>query len=181
MKFRILMLVIITLLPGSLRAQRQIRTAIREQTGFGAEQRVRHPVALPSDVLDVLRKNADVQKACLKRVGSADRIPSSWFTASEINLNNDNLQDLVVMSTSENPCLGGANIVPYWVFRNTRDGHQLVLDISTFNLDILRTKKNGYRDIRTEELTAVKILRTVYKFKGRRYRAWRSWERPIKV
>src|SRR5258708_39479065 len=83
------------------RIQRQIRNAIREQTGFGAEQRVRHPVALPSDVLDVLRKNGEVQRACLKRVGSPDRIPASWFTASQIHLNNDKLPDLVVMSTSD--------------------------------------------------------------------------------
>jgi len=170
---------IICLLSVPVRAQQQTKGRIGEQTGFGAEEAVRRPVELPPDVLRILRSNSDIQRSCLKRVGSADEIPSSWFIGSRVNLNRDNLPDLVVSSAPANPCLGGANIVPFWVFRNTSKGHQLVLDVSTFNLEILKSRSGRYRDIQTEELTAVKILRARYKFNGRRYRVARSWERPI--
>ena len=116
----------------------------REQTNFGAEEEIEHPVPVPQEVLQILRRNERNQRL-LAKGQTPDEMPASWFVASEINLRDDNLADLIVMAAE--PRLLGANIVPFWIFRNTLKGHELILSVSALSLDVLNTKTNGYRDI----------------------------------
>ena len=158
-------------------AQRLDQARTREQTLFGAEEEISRPVKVPGDVLQILRQDRRNQRH-LPKGQSPDEMPETWFIASEIHLNDDYLVDMVVMAA--NPQLFGANIVPFWVFRNTRQGHQLALSVSTFGLEVLKTKTSGYRDIRTSAATANKLLTAVYSFDGTKYRQRRSSERPIR-
>src|ERR1043165_648908 len=172
----LLWLVALYTLPVCVQSQQRADTRPREQTSFGAEEKTEHPVALPADVLQALRRD-ERNQTCLAEGRSARDIPASWFVASEIDLNNDRLPDLII--TAKNPCLFGANINPFWVFSNSPRGHRLVLNVSTLGLDVLKTKSNGYRDIRVQAATATTLHTTIFKYDGRKYRAYRGWAKPI--
>lgn len=96
-------------------------------------------------------------------------LDASWFAASEVTLRRDEPQGLVVKA--EKGCLG-ANIDPFWVFRRTSDGYDLVLSESALYLKVLNTRTNDYRDI---ELSAVVeagkyVVYLKYKFRNGMYR-----------
>lgn len=90
------------------------RTLSEQQTTFGAEIQIAHPIPLPRDVIKTLmldeRTRRLLQWHTTKEFGQA-------FAASEVDLNEDNLRDIVVQAV--NPRLLGANVNPFWVFRNT--------------------------------------------------------------
>ena len=148
-----------------------------EQTIFGVEEEIERPVSIPEDVLQLLRQDQRNQRY-LAQGQSLQDIPASWFIASQVHLHDGDSQDLIVMAA--NPRLFGANIVPFWVFRNTPLGHQLVLSITTLGLEVLRSKTTGYRDIRATAATAKEVLTTDYVFDGTRYRERRSSQRSIR-
>ena len=143
----------------------------REQTSFGAEEEIVHPVPTPKDVLQILRSNVRNQRLLAKEQ-KPDEMPASWFVTSEINLKDDSMSDLIVMAAE--PRLLGANIVPFWIFRNTLQGHELVLTVSALSLEVLDTKTNGYRDIRTGAATAKSGYTIIFKFDGKEYREQRQ-------
>jgi hypothetical protein len=160
-------------------AQQPTSTQARteEQTVFESETKIERPVPVPDDVLRILRQDKRNQ-TCLGKRESLDKIPASWFVASEIDLNYDQIPDLVVVAV--NPCLFGANINPFWVFRKTDRGYEAALRVYALALELLKTRTNGFRDIRTSAATAVEVTTTTYTFDGRRYRPRRSRTEPIR-
>jgi len=158
---------LIALAIGEAPAQARRRSQ-KEQSHFGAEVAIRKPVEIPTDVLSILRQDKRNQ-TCLKDGEPPTTVISSWFVGSRIHLNSDGDADLVV--TARNECLLGANLVPLWVFRNTPQGHELVLSVSALGLDVLNTKTNMYRDIRIGAATAQRVRTTVFKFDGKEYRS----------
>ena len=165
-----LLALLIALAIGEASAQASRRSQ-KEQSHFGAEVAIRKAAEIPTDVLSILREDKRNQ-TCLGDGESPTNITSSWFVGSQIHLNGDGDADLVV--TARNECLLGANIIPFWVFRNTRQGHELVLSVSALGLDVLNTKTNNYRDIRTSAATARAAYTVIFKFDGKEYRAQTS-------
>ena len=159
--------VLIALVVGEASAQTRRRSQ-EAQSRFGAEVAIRRPVEIPNDVLSILREDKRNQ-TCLKDGQSPTNITSSWFVGSRIYLNNDSGSALVV--TARNTCLYGVNLVPFWVFRNEPQGHELVLRVSALGLDVLNTKTNNYRDIRASAATARSVHTAIFKFDGKEYRA----------
>jgi len=157
---------LIALAIGEASAQARRRSR-KEQSRFGAEAVIRKPVEIPTDVLSILRED-ERNRTCLRDGESPTSITSSWFVGSQIHLSNG-AADLVV--TTRNECLLGANVVPFWVFRNTPQGHQLVLSVSALGLDVLNTKTKTYRDIRLSAATAQRVRTTLFKFDGKEYRS----------
>ncbi|HVF55387.1 MAG TPA: hypothetical protein VM934_04505 [Pyrinomonadaceae bacterium] len=142
-----------------------------EQTSFGLEEPVRRPAPIPQDVLRGLGQDERVQ-SCLARNGNAAvEIPASWFVASNIHLNADKLPDLIVKP--ENACLFGANIGPFWVFRNTGRGYALALRVDTLGLEVLPARTRGYRNIRTTAASARQVFTRVFRFNGQSYQGSR--------
>jgi hypothetical protein len=156
--------------------QQQEQAEPHEQSSFGAEEEIKNPSGVPEDVLQILQRD-ERNRTCLAANEAPESIPSSWFVASEINLNNDGLKDLVV--TAVNPCLFGANINPFWIFRGTPQGQELVLSLSTLNLEVLDAKTKNHRDILAIAATSKEVLTTVYRFDGGRYRKRHSSREPI--
>ena len=158
---------LIALAIGETSAQASRRSQ-KEQSHFGAEVAIRKATEIPTDVMSILREDKRNQ-TCLRDGESPTNITSSWFVGSRIHLNGNGDADLVV--TARNNCLLGANLVPFWVFRNTPQGHELVLSVSALGLDVLNTKTNNYRDIRTGAATAQSVHTVIFKFDGKEYRA----------
>lgn len=73
----------------------------------------------------------------------------------------------------------GANIGPFWVFRNTDVGYQFVLSVSTPSLELVNEGTSGYRDIRCTAATAVELITTTYKFRDGRYEQAQTIRQPI--
>lgn len=160
-----------------VRADSQTGDETLEQTSFGAEEEMQQPVSIPGDVLEILKRDQRNQRGLGAGETQSD-ISASWFVASEIKLNDDELPDLIVQSA--NPRLFGANLVPFWVFRKTLKGNELILRVDALNLELLKTKRKGYRDIRTTKATAKEVITSYYEFRGTKYEQRRSSLEPIK-
>jgi len=162
----------------AVRAQTsQVGLESLKQTSFGAEQEMQQPVSIPQDVLEILRHDEGIQRNA--RVGeSQSDISASWFVASEINLNDDQVPELIVQSA--NPRLFGANLVPFWIFRKTLKGNELTLRVDALKLELLKTKRKGYRNIRTTKATANEVISSYYEFDGNKYEKRHSSREPIK-
>ena len=140
----------------------------KEQTRFGAEVAITNATEIPSEVLSILREDKRNQ-SCLKNGESSTNIISSWFVGSQIHLHGKGNADLII--AAKNPCLLGANLVPFWVFSTTPRGHELVLSVTALGLDVLKTTTNNYRDIRTAAATAGSVRTVIFKFDGKEYRS----------
>src|SRR5437660_8260034 len=99
-----------------VRAQKP-RKPHQEEKSFSAEVKMKHPVSLPDDVLQMLRSDKEVQRVCLAQHLAPDHIEAVSFMASHINISDKRSPDLIVTSTENKSCyLGGANIDPFWLF-----------------------------------------------------------------
>ena len=144
----------------------------RQQLHFSAEDEgVTHPVVIPSDVLDTLKKDEMIRNILESENISADKIPLSWFSASTIHLSNSRQADLVVMAMGP---LAGGNVVTFWVYRTTANGHELVLKAPAHDLVIKNTWGKGYRDIELISMSAVQLSTVLCRFDGKRYVRYRT-------
>lgn len=143
------------------------QTAGTEQSSFHLEETVQRPVTIPEDVLRGLGQDEKVLQ-CLKETDKAAvEIPASWFVAGAVNLNADKLPDLVVKG--QNSCLWGANIGPFWVFRNTGRGYALVLRTDALSLSIQPERTRGFRNIHTRSASARQVFTRLFRFNGQNY------------
>ena len=158
--------------------------SVRPQASFGiegneiGEKRVAIPAKLPNEVIQLLRSDEDCQR-CFEG-GTEGEIPPVWlkaFEASEIDLNGDRLQDLIVLPTDG--CLFGANIAPFWVFLRTPKGYKMALNVYAHNLDVLKTRTNGYRDLESTSASAVEVFSTLFMFDGKQYVVKKAERTPI--
>ena len=147
-----------------------------EQTGFGAEVKVRRPVPIPGSLVSILNGDPSVQAVVRT---SGEPFSAKWFVASEVSLNEDGLADLIV--GAHDARLLGANMAPFWVFINSSAGYKSALKVDTLVLDILEGTTNGVRDIRTEEVSAGKRFITVYGYAGEKYAEKSSSTKDIDV
>ncbi len=179
LKRSIQFLAVMALLESFGNAQTSKRTPTSEQSKFAVEGiEIAKPVRIPEAVVKILREDKYV-RGCLRQDQPSTEIPASWFVGSKIHLNESDETDLIVLprqlsaqdnSPSENACLYGANVAPFWVFRKMPGGYVLVLGISALGLKVLSTKSNGYRDISTWSSTAVTQTTLFFRFDGHKYR-----------
>lgn len=136
---------------------------------FNIDERVECPVPLPDAVLEILRK--DPITAMCPDGGAASGPIASWFEASKVTLRKGEVSGLLVKPTEKSGCLMGANMGPFWLFRRTRNGYQLILSESGLGLSILDGRKSAYSDI--ELGAAVQagsiVVYRLYRFRSGRY------------
>jgi hypothetical protein len=128
---------------------------------------VRCSVAIPKDVLEILRDEEWVQN-CLDEAQSPKEIPAAWFAASRIQLGDRQEVGLVVLPNYG--CLLGAHSASFWIFRRTPKGYELVLNESALDLKILNSKTNGIRDVELYDANLAYQLVRLFRFDGKEYR-----------
>lgn len=120
-----------------------------EQTNFEAGVAFKNPKAIPGAALDSLRASRngnDLIQMCAENEGiPIDKIPESWFVASEIGLSSSSDSGLVIRG--EHQCLGGAHIAQFWVLAKSATGFDIVFRGRADALRVLPTRTNGYRDL----------------------------------
>jgi hypothetical protein len=143
-----------------------------EQSHFSAEDEgVEKPVEIPDDVLTILRQDRLVRNVLRSQETPTERPPQSWFSASTIHLSNSGGSDLIVVA--EGP-LAGANVDAFWVFRDTANGHELVLMAPAHDLVIRKTTWMGYREIELMSATAVQWSDVLLRWNGEKYVSFRE-------
>jgi hypothetical protein len=182
----------VAVLAVSLEAQEPEKNSQPEQTRFGAdwvagEVFISKPVQIPLGALQVIRDNLSLPPVagCLERNGmTSEQVPASWFAASEIHLAGPEEVDLIVQPdlpkivSHEIPpetakaanCLLGANVGRFWVMRKNPSGrYSLLLATVALGLEVLDSRANFYRNIRTGASTAVTSTTILYKMYAGQY------------
>lgn len=137
--------------------------------GFSMEENFPRQIILPDSVYKILLKDDDVKRNVEQAKDATRTIKSlkkEFFQTTRINLNNDRLPDLMVKAQST---LQGANVTRFWIFKQTKTGYVLVLEVPTHSLSILKNKSKGYRSIRCDKLSAVQLFTDYYRFDGDNY------------
>jgi hypothetical protein len=149
-----------------------------EQSEFSAEDTAaRKPVALPEDVLSILKKDKTVQSVLLDQNIQPENLPGSWFSASAIHLSRPNATDLVVVAE---PPLAGANVTLFWVFCASGDTYDLVLTAPAHDLVVKHTRWKAHREIELVSATAVQISTVLCRFDGKQYTEYLSKLKPVR-
>lgn len=113
-------------------ARQDAKKQHHEQTEFSMEREIlpiEKPVTLSEDALRALRKDPAVSSCLESENLPNDRLPVSWFVASEIHLTRPNQPDLIVlpaelkapapMQPAPNACFLGPYTCKWWVLRKT--------------------------------------------------------------
>jgi hypothetical protein len=96
---------------------------------------------------------------------------SSFFSAQEMDLNNDGKMELILKQSEENTFCRGHNC-PIWIFDKKGKNYQLLLNdsIGNYDLVVLKNRTNTYQDLLiTAHGSAIEHELKVYKFSGAKY------------
>lgn len=166
-------LFVIGLLATTAKSNQAKKNLPQEQTKFGLEETVTRPVSIPQAVLSVLGDDAEVRASrCVVNDQTADKISAAWFEASQIHLDGPKEVDLIVKA--KDGCLFGANIGPFWFFRKTQQGYELLLTVSALGVRLLPPTTNGHKNISAGAVAGGKFVSVLYQFDGHRYVEARS-------
>jgi hypothetical protein len=160
-------------------AHQDAKAAAHEQWAFSAEESAfENPAPLTDSVRKILAADPHVARTLASRQINPAELPKQWFTVSKINLGISGETGFVVMGAD---AMRGANINPFWVFRHTRRGYQLVLTLAAHDLTFLKSTSNKLRDLQSASATASQRSESVYKFDGNVYRVAERSSGPIGV
>lgn len=158
------------------------QTISGEQSSFNTNQAaseplIKRPVRIPGAVLEILRKD-DTVGACMEDNPVAPgQSLASWFVASEIHLHGPDEVDLVVLPagrTETYMCFHSVEGVGwFWVFRHVGERYELALKTAGLSLRVLRTKHDGYRDIRAASEVGTLGRWVIFRFSVGQYRKYR--------
>jgi hypothetical protein len=158
-------------------AQQSQETLSHPPKSFSSEDdKFPHAVPLPDCVRRVLASDEHVVNTLNYEELSPEQLPTDWFTASKTYLGPHNASYFVVMGAG---VMRGANINPFWVFRRSARSCNLLLSVGAHDLQILKTRTNGLRDIEISALTAVRYFQTRFKFDGHSYQVVKRTSQPI--
>jgi hypothetical protein len=173
-----------------LSARSSPKPAIQEQRRFSVEQEIvpiERPVSLAGEALSVLAREAGVASCLDSNNLTPDKLPASWFVASQVHLADPNEIDFVVLPNLEGDsqtslgsagCFLGASTGQFWILRKTPQGFRLALTVFTHSLTILSTRWNGLRDIEAVTVSVSTSTTILYRFDGDHYRAFKEHRIP---
>jgi len=149
-----------------------------EQLRFSAEDAgVKKPIPIPKDVLEILSRDELVRNVLQNQNIPVEKLPSSWFSASEIHLSGPSEKDLIVEASGP---LAGGNVVTFWVFFMTPQGPRLVMMAHEHDLIVKSAYRKGHREIELDSMTAGQISTVLCRFSGKQYVAYQEKTEPIK-
>jgi hypothetical protein len=137
---------------------------------------VKPSVHIPAEIAPVLTSDEYVQSLLDERKISPSKLPSSWFSASHVQLGGKESDDLIVVGQAP---VAGANVSPFWIFCATPQGYRLALKLSTHTLIVKSTRWNGRREIETVAATASEVFTVSYRFDGQQYNSYQEKASPI--
>jgi hypothetical protein len=134
------------------------------QRHFYLEERFKHQVKIPRDVLRLMRQEIERKHLCT--IEQSTDI-SSWFSASRIDVAEGGN---ALILASDQMCLNGADNNWFWIFLRRQKRYRMVLTGGTLSIDVLRSTSFGLRNIETNVATANTNYTNIYKFNGSAYK-----------
>ncbi|QQS40237.1 MAG: hypothetical protein IPM63_12835 [Acidobacteriota bacterium] len=132
-----------------------VLTATSRQTKFHAEKEIVEKTPIPDDVRSLILKSQPLPDECSSSPEGFDEC----FSASEIDLRNDDRPDLVVQAVGS---AMGANVTMFYVFAGGPAGYELALNLPALELSFEEPEDGG-------PLEAVTGVATATKFSSQRF------------
>jgi hypothetical protein len=142
-----------------------------DRIAFLSEESFPHSVPLPPSALKVLLRDESVRESMERASDAEKRDPARLFRAAEVHLFGPNETDLFIVG---NLPIAGANNGWFWVVRSARKNPRVVLFTTGYDLELLHSRTNRYRDIRCTWWNPNITQTQIYKFDGARYRLWKE-------
>jgi len=143
------------------------------QRHFYLEERFKHQVKVPREVLRLMRHEIERKRMC--RIDETTDV-SPWFSAARIDLGG---RDKSLILASDQECLNGVDNNWFWVFLKRQKRYRMVLTGGTLSIDVIRSTSSRLRNIETNVATASTNYTNVYKFNGSAYMAHRCSETAL--
>lgn len=117
-------------------------------------------------LIEQMINNGDITRSCVKEQGGALKA----VTFQLVHFNNDKQLEYVV--SGDGSCCVGARRCATWIYQKTADGYRKIYggnDGDQADLEFLKTKTNGYRNIRSTVYSGNEAFTAIFKFNGSRY------------
>jgi hypothetical protein len=134
---------------------------------FYGEDKFNRSVAISASMDSAIRKDKNFQD-CLPR--PAD-LSDDRFEATEIDLNNDRILEVLV----KGECGNSATSYFFWVLSKTHETYRPILFVATMGIGIEKTRTRGYPNISSSGCNANSCLNQIFSFNGQRYVKRREW------
>jgi hypothetical protein len=125
-----------------------------------------NPAAIPNDVLDALWTSKEVQSEQDESKNLNRETFAQYFKAIVIHLSDPKETDYVLLSESP---LGGADAPWFWIVRFDHAHPKVIFFTFANGFEILKTRNNGYPDIRSYAFTANTSYTEIYHYDGQKY------------
>ena len=125
-----------------------------------------HPADIPNNVLDALWVSKEVQSERDESKDLNRETFAKYFKAIVIHLSNPKEIDYVLLSESP---VGGVDAPWFWIVRFDHAHSKAIFFTFANGFEILRTRNNGYPDIRSDAATASTIYTEIYHYDGQKY------------
>jgi hypothetical protein len=144
-----------------------------EQSIFSEGEPLRRPVALSARVLQILLATPEAKEGLLFASDSQKKNPAGLFQATEVHLDGPGEIDLLIMGI---PPMSGADNCWFWLVRPSGDTPKVLLFTGEYSVELMNSKTNGYRDVRSVWSSPNETDTTIYHFGGRQYAVWKKLE-----
>ena len=142
-----------------------------EQTSFAEDQPLHSPVQISPDVLKVLLETKEAEQGLDLANDSKQDHPTQLFRAAEVHLSRPDEVDLVVIGVCP---MCGADNGWFWLVRSARSDPKVVLFAGGNILELMNSRTNGCRDIRSAWSSSSETKNTLYHFDGKEYKVWQE-------
>ena len=136
-----------------------------------------HPVPLPGKVLEILRATKEAKESQDKLTDYDRDDFAKLFKAIRIHLGDPKELDYVVLGQFP---MGGADAPWFWIVRYDQSHPKVIFFTFANGFEILKTKNNGYPDIRSSAYTASFGYTNIYHYNGQRYVLIHEYHKEIK-
>jgi hypothetical protein len=148
-------------------APKQAALADRYPITFSMEDEYSNETSLiPEGIWKALTQDSSVREVMSNELPRATEPPRSWFRCHRITLGNRSQTDFIIQGSDR---LAGANVTSFWVFIQSPQDYELVLDLPAHDLIVARESHQGYRNIKAAAMTAVRLSMTTFCFRGHTY------------
>jgi hypothetical protein len=163
---------------GVASAQTRDKRPASEPTAFNEDgDMFKRPVHVPASVLDALRSSEEA-KSMKSELRGLDRDEfAQLFKAVVIHLGDPKEIDYVLIS--EFP-LGGADAPWFWIVRYDQSHPKVIFFTFATGFEMLKTRNNGYPDLRSTANTASFGYTNIYHYDGQRYLLVHAYHKEIK-
>jgi hypothetical protein len=142
-----------------------------EETSFDENETPRHTVSLSPDVLKVLLQTKEAKEAWGDLSKEQQKNPAQLFVAAEVHLSKPDQVDLVVRGIFP---FSGADNSWFWIVSSVNNVPKVVLWTGALSLEMMNSRANGYRNIRSYWGSSGAEETKEFHFNGEEYKLWKS-------